>query len=118
MVADPIEPQGLRVPDQLAEQAMALGQRPDALAGLLVDADVDEPLELALLLVEHTDRRVAGSGQVARRLEQLREHRLEVELGDELARDREQAPKLGAVEPLLDPRIGFREVRHRARPRR
>ena len=78
-----VEPQRLGVPDQLAEHTVPAGKRTDDPACLLVDAEGQEALELALVLVEDAERRVAGPRQVAGGLEQLIQYRLEIELGNE-----------------------------------
>ena len=45
------------------------------------------------LAVEHSERRVLGAGQLARRLDHRAQHRLEVELGEQAAADVDQAPE-------------------------
>ena len=59
---------GSRVLDQHAEHAAAARQVADRAARLVVDADRQEALELALVLVEDPERRVARAGELARRL--------------------------------------------------
>ena len=50
--------QRLRIPDQLAEHATPVWQLADRRPPLVVDANRDEALELAPLIVEDPERRV------------------------------------------------------------
>ena len=90
MRADVGQPQRPRIVDQHTEHAAPAGQVADRSMRLLVDARGEEPLEQLAPLVEHADRRVARAGQLARDLEQLIEHDLRIELGDQRAPDGEQ----------------------------
>ena len=61
------------------------GRSPIAARVVGVDAARDEALELARSLVEDADRRVAGAGQLARHLQELIEHRLDLDLRNQAA---------------------------------
>ena len=98
MVADPRQPQRLRIADQLAEDAVAARQRADPLAQLVVDPDGEEASQLALVVVEDAERRVPRPGQLARGLDHLLEHGFGIVLGDQPAADLEQALR-GARDP-------------------
>jgi hypothetical protein len=94
VLADVGKSQRARIPDQLAEHAPALGKRPDSPAGLIVDPEVDEPLELLLRGVEDPQRRVLRLGQLARRLQDVPENGFDVKLGDQGATDSQEPAKL------------------------
>jgi hypothetical protein len=68
------------IADQLTEDPAAARQAADLPFGLVVDADVDEALQLLALAIEDTQRRVLGVGQLPRRLNHRVQNRLEVEL--------------------------------------
>src|SRR5215218_9954585 len=78
-----VEAQRLRVVDQRAEYAAAVRRVADRSLGLRVDAGDDEPLERLPAGVDDPERRIAGSGQLRGRLDDLLEHRVERELGRE-----------------------------------
>jgi hypothetical protein len=59
------------------------GRSPIARARRLVHADGEKPLELLAPLIEDAERGVAGSGELARRVEHALEHRLEIEIFDQ-----------------------------------
>ena len=98
MLAHRPQAQRPRIADQLAEHPAASRRRTDLAHRLLVQPDVLEPLEARLVAVEDAERGIAGAGQVAGSVEHVAEHRLELELGDELAPDLEQSLQLGSVE--------------------
>ena len=76
MRAHVAQAQRARVVDQHAQDAAAAGQVTDRAMRLLVDPTRQEPLELLAPVVEHSDRGVAGVGQLLRDIEQAVEHRL------------------------------------------
>ena len=82
---DVVQAQRRRVVDQRAEDAAAARQRADHRVAGLVDAPREEPGQLGPRLVEDAERRVAGFGELLRRLEHSIEHLVEVEV-------REHAP--------------------------
>jgi nucleotide-binding universal stress UspA family protein len=86
--------EGLGVADQLPKHSVAARRRADRAAGLLVEADCQEALELALVLVENSQSRVARRREVARGLQHLLEDGLEVELRNEPAPNGQQAREL------------------------
>ena len=88
------ETQRLGVSDQLPQDAVPTREGADRAAGLVVESDREEALELGLGLVENAQRRVARRRQFARRLQHLVENRLEVELGDQRASDGQEARQL------------------------
>ncbi len=90
MVADPRQPQRLGVLDECPKHPAAARQVADRVCGGVVDAARDEALELGAVLVEHADRRVTGAGQLARGLQHMAEHRIEIELGDDEAANIDQ----------------------------
>ncbi len=67
MIGDVLDPHRLGVPRDGPQQTAAAGRRPDSLHGLLVDPHMDELLE-PTIIVEHTKRPVAGTGQFHSRL--------------------------------------------------
>jgi hypothetical protein len=71
---------------QVADTAVRLG----------VDAARDEALQLAAVVIEDSERRIAGAGDLAGRLEDLVEHGLGIELREQPATDVDQA-----TQPLL-----------------
>ncbi len=98
MAADVGQAQRPRLLDQQAEHAAAARQVADRPPRLLVDAVGDEALQLVAVLVEHAERGVAGTGQLAGDLEHLPEDHLRVELGDEAAADVDQLPQPGLIQ--------------------
>ena len=83
MVADVLEPEWLRIADQLTKHAVASRQVSDRDARLLVYPDRDEALESPPLLVEDSERGVAGPRELAANLDQAVQHGLELEVGHE-----------------------------------
>ena len=75
-----VEPQRRPLGDQFAEHAAPSRQRADLTAGPLIDPHGDEPREPCPGFVEHPQRRVLGTGQVARSVEHALQHRLGVEI--------------------------------------
>ena len=69
MLADVAEAQRLRVLDQHAQHAAAARQVADRPVRRLVDAAGDERSSSVRSSFEHSQRRVAGAGQLAGRLE-------------------------------------------------
>lgn len=82
-----MQPQRRRLLDQQAEDAAAVRQVTNRAVRLRVDPARDEAGERLARFVEHAERRIAGAGQLARRVEHLGEQRLEITLGDERAPD-------------------------------
>ena len=66
------------VGEAVAQDPAAAGQRPDLSARMVVDARVDEPLEAALLLVQDTQCRVPGAGQLSSGFNHPRQHAVRV----------------------------------------
>ena len=91
------QPERHRMRDQLAEHPSSLRQIADPFPIVLVDADRDEPLELGPRLVRHPERRVPRSRQLACGLEHAPEHHLEVELGQNLAREPNRVERAGGI---------------------
>jgi hypothetical protein len=83
--------------DQNAEYAAALWEAADPRSGLVVDAQSDEPLQAPAICVEYAESGVARPGDVARGLQDLAEHHLEVELCDHSSSDLDQAVKASLV---------------------
>jgi hypothetical protein len=83
--------------DQNAEYAAALWESADPRSGLVVDAQGDESLQALAVCIEDSERGVACPGDVTRGLEDLSEHRLEVELRDHISPDLDQAVKASLV---------------------
>lgn len=73
------QPQRHRLADQLAENAAPARQAADLTFGLVVDAAIDEALELGAVGVEDPQRCVLGGGDLARRLDHRAQDGLEVE---------------------------------------
>ena len=80
VVGDVLEPQRVCVPDQDAEDAPAERRVTDAGPRLLVDADGEEALEGGAGAVDHSERRVAGTGQRRGRLDDPLQQCVEREL--------------------------------------
>ena len=97
MVADVLEPQRARLLDQQPEDPPAAGEIADRPVRVGIDPGGDEALELLPAIVEHADGRVARAGDLASDVEQLLEHRLDVELGDEAATRIDQSPEAELV---------------------
>ena len=94
MILDVAQPQRARIANQLPEHAAAPRQRADTASRLFVHADKEKALQLALFLVEDTERRVACAGELTCGLEQPLEHVLDVELGDKPSPGLQQALQL------------------------
>jgi hypothetical protein len=101
MVADVPEAQRPRVLDQHAEDAAPAREVPDGTMRVRIDARGDEALELLPAVVQDAHGRVPRSGHVAGDVEQLMEHRLDVELGDQAAPCVDQAPEAELVKGRL-----------------
>jgi hypothetical protein len=98
VVAHIVQAQRRRVADELAEDAVTARQVADRLARLRIDPTGDEALQLAAVLVENADGGVAGAGQLAGDAQQLLEHGVDLELGDQTAARLQQRRKAGLVE--------------------
>lgn len=98
MVPHLTQPNGLRLRDQEAEDTASAGQIPDCSAGLLVDAQGDEALELGALGVQDPKRRVTCAAELAGGAQQSLEYAFEVEFGDERTTDLDQLPQALFVE--------------------
>jgi hypothetical protein len=106
MVADVVEPQRRRMPDQLAEYAVPARRVADPLALDRVDTPGDEAPQLAAVVVEDPDRGVPSAGQLARDAQQLLEHGVDLELRHQPATGLQQRREAGFVErPELHPGI-------------
>jgi len=97
VLADVRKAKRLRIPDQLAEEPVASRERPDPGAGLLIDTDEEEALELLLCLVEDPQGGVAGARELARSFEHLIEDALLVQFGDQPAPNLEESLDLPLV---------------------
>lgn len=73
------QPQGHRVPDQLSEEPVPAGQRPDLGPPLLVDTDGDERGQLPVS-ADHTQGAVLGIHQDHRDLDDAAQHLGQVQL--------------------------------------
>ena len=93
MLADVGEAEGHRIGDRHPEDATAARQIADRFAGLGIDATGDEALQIDPVGVEHPERRVTSTGQLAGDLERTVHHDLLVELGDQAAPDLDELPK-------------------------
>ena len=83
MLADVGQPQRLRVLNQHPEHAAPARKVADRTVGGGVDPDREEALELPPRVVEHAERRIPGTGDLASLLEDAVEHRLGVVLGNQ-----------------------------------
>jgi hypothetical protein len=81
VLADVGQAERLGVDDQEAEDPESFGERPDAGAGLVVDADRDELREAGAGVIEHAQRAVAGVDERHRALDDPLEHGDDVEVG-------------------------------------
>ena len=97
MVADVLEAQRPRLLDQQPEDAPAAWEVADRPVRVGVDPGGDEALELLPAVVEHADGRVARAGDLAGDVEQLLEHGLDVEFGDQAPARIDQAPEAELV---------------------
>ena len=66
MLTDLGKTQRHRIEDQLTEHATASWQHADLGAGVLVNANRDEPLQLRAGAIQHAERRVPRARQLAR----------------------------------------------------
>ena len=98
VIADVLEPQRAGIVDQQSEDAPARRKVPDRPVRLGVDAGGDEALEVLPALVEDTDRRIARAGELARDIEELLQHGLDVERGDQGSPRVDQAAEAEFVE--------------------
>jgi len=85
------------VRDKLAEHPSSFRQLADRLSGLLVDTGGDEPLELYPRRVGHSERRVPRSRQLPGRLHQPPQDDLDIELGQNLARETHSFERVGTI---------------------
>ena len=93
MVADVLEPQRARLLDQQPEDPPAAREIADRAVRLGSIPAVMKRVELLPAVVEHADGRVARAGDLAGDVEQLLQHGLHVELGDQAATRIDQAPE-------------------------
>jgi hypothetical protein len=105
MVADASKSQRLGIVGEDAENAAPARSVADPPRRLVVDARGDEPLQLAALGVQHTQRGVARAGQLKRCLEHARQQCVDVELGDDESPDLDQRAQSFCFEPLGDRRL-------------
>jgi hypothetical protein len=94
VLAQAREAEGARLPDQLTQEPMTAREGPDPLAGFRVDPDEDESLELTLVRIQDAKRRVPGTRQISRGVQDVVEDRFEVELSHERPANLEEALKL------------------------
>ena len=81
VVAEVVQPQGLRIADEHAEDSAASRQVADRGVGLRVDAGREEALQPLPGTVDHTQRGVPRPGELCRRLHELLQERIEREFG-------------------------------------
>jgi hypothetical protein len=101
VLADARDTQRLGAVDQDAEDAAPARQVANAAVRLGVDAARDEALELAAVTIEDSERRIARACDLACRLEDLVEHRLRIELGEEPTTYIDQATQSLLVEMVV-----------------
>ena len=77
IVADPVEAEGLRIPNQDAEDAASAGQAADPRVLFGVDAGREEPFELVARFVDHAEGRIPRVRQGGRGLDEFLEQRVE-----------------------------------------
>jgi hypothetical protein len=99
MVADVLEPERGWVADELSEDTVAAWQIADLLSDRGLDAARDEPLQLASIAVEDSDRGVAGAGQLAGDPQELLEDGIDLGLRNEAAPGVKQPLQSLPVEP-------------------
>jgi hypothetical protein len=97
-----VQPQGVQVADQHAEDAAAARQVPDRCVRVLVDAGRDELLEPRAAGVDHTERGVPGVGDERRSLHDRLQNSVERQLRADRDTDLEQRPQA----------VGLRRSRH------
>jgi hypothetical protein len=100
VASDVAQPQRLGVVDQLAEHPTPARGITDALALRVAETGRDEALEACARRVEHAERRVASTGQLARCVEHPRKYRIEVELVRERRAELDQAFQSPNVQDL------------------
>ena len=91
-------PQRLWVIDQDAEDATPMGEVTDRVASPLVEPHGDETAKLRASLVQHSQRRITGAGDLPGRLEDLVEHLLDVQCRHQAAPQVEQPADLLLIE--------------------
>jgi hypothetical protein len=94
------EPQWRRIPDQLPEHTASARQRSDPPAGGLVEPDEQEALELLARGIDDPECRVLRPRELARGVEHLPQHDLDVELGNKRATNLQEAAELPLGEAL------------------
>ena len=109
MVGDVVEPNGFGVVDQDTEHAAALGEMPDLLAHLLVDALVDEFDEF-VVVAAHAQRSVMGVDQLDSGVHDRAEGFVEFESGGDHQHGVEQSVQpVAALDDLLDAVLDLHE---------
>src|SRR5947209_529920 len=108
MSSDLREAQRTRILDQHPQDAAAARQIADGTVRVRVDPDREKALELAALLVEHAERRVARSRDSHRLVDDAAQHRLGIELGNE------RPTHLGKAADLVDIACGAHQPPVRA----
>jgi hypothetical protein len=83
MITDVREAQRPRVVHKSPEHATPARLLADPSRRVVVDARRDEARELGALRVQHAKRRVARAGQLHGRRENPRQHRVEIQVGDD-----------------------------------
>ena len=79
IVAEIVQPEGLRITNQHAENSAASGQVADRGVSLRIDAGREEALQPLPGTVDHTQRGVLRPGELCRRLRELLQERIERE---------------------------------------
>jgi len=87
VVADIAQPQRDWVASQLTQHTAAARRLADRRAGLVVDSGVDEPFQFVAILIEDAEGGVPRPRQLAGDVDDLAQHGVEVELGDEATAD-------------------------------
>ena len=108
VLADGRDAQRPRIVDQHPEDAAPAREVADRAVRLGVDPAGDEALQLAPVTVEDPERGIARAGDLARGLEHLVEHGLEVELRQQAAADVDQASQPLLVEVVVHVDVGWR----------
>jgi hypothetical protein len=94
VLADLRQAQRSRVLDQGPEHPASSREIADAAACRRVDANRDEPVELATALVQYAERGVACGGDLEGLPKNAVQDRLGVVLGHELSADLQETPKM------------------------
>ena len=97
MVADVLEAERPRLLDQQPQDPPAAREIADRPMRVRIDPGGDEAREFLPAIVEHADGRVARAGDLAGDVEQLLEHGLDIEFGDEAAARIDQSPEAELV---------------------